>query len=167
MPRKGQKVGGKGWKYSSPQKDWGGKQDLLCVKRCSGKEGGCFWGQTPCWRDMRPNQTTPAAALKLPPYSCWVHTPLHSHLKTSPNCSYQTNGKTSYSYKITTSVSAYTYSWLCMRMAQECGPDIKRMSFYDRFCVMRSQRKDRKKRFRTEYEIEKYMRARRAFSRNL
>ena len=29
-------------------------------------------GQTPCWQDMRPNQTTPAAALKLPPYSCWV-----------------------------------------------------------------------------------------------
>ena len=29
-------------------------------------------GQTPCWQDMRPNQTTPAAALKLPPHSCWV-----------------------------------------------------------------------------------------------
>ena len=40
VPRKGQELGGKGWKYPLPQKVWEGKQDLFCFKRFSKKEEG-------------------------------------------------------------------------------------------------------------------------------
>ena len=79
QPGRCKERGGRSWgkggrKYPLPSKKLTGKQDLLSCWTLfrARREGALRLGQTPCWQDMRPNQTTPAAALKLPPYSCWV-----------------------------------------------------------------------------------------------